>query len=126
MLYHNFKKKLKKIRGEKFWAKNSDINTDGFADQNAGDIIINTVDLLSMTDKAWIISSSFNQGKSGSINIQINELSLSGKSAITSMNFGQGNAGDITIRVLISVQRSSFTLCISCGPSVVIGKLPAL
>ncbi len=87
------------IADEITMADDATINTmSSFNQFNAGNIKIDA-NKLSMTDRAWIISSSFNHGKSGSINIQTNSLSLSEQSAITSMNFGKGNAGDITIRV---------------------------
>jgi len=87
------------IADEITMADDATINTMSYFNQfNAGNIKIDA-NKLSMTDRAWIISSSFNHGKSGSINIQTNSLTLSDKSAMSSMSFGKGNAGDITIRV---------------------------
>ncbi|WP_069471125.1 two-partner secretion domain-containing protein [Candidatus Marithrix sp. Canyon 246] len=87
------------IADEITMADDATINTMSYFNQfNAGNIKIDA-NKLSMTDRAWIISSSFNHGKSGSINIQTNDLNLNYKSAISSMSFGKGNAGDITIRV---------------------------
>ena len=79
-----------------------DATIDTTASHNAssggGEVTIEA-NQLEMKDRAWIISSSFGQGKSGTIKINTNTLNLSGESAIASTTFSQGEGGDIVINI---------------------------
>ena len=81
-------------------ADDATLDTIAFADANGdgGEIRIEA-NQLSMTDNAWIISSSFNRGQSGPINIKADTLVLSGESAIVGTTFSQGKGGNITLHV---------------------------
>lgn len=81
-------------------ADDATLDTTAFteASGDGGQIHIETNNLI-MTDRAWLISSSFTQGQSGSITIQTKTLTLSDQSAIVGATFSQGRGGNITLQV---------------------------
>jgi filamentous hemagglutinin family protein len=76
------------------------VDTSAFADANGdgGEIRIEA-NTLEMTDRAWLMSSSFNRGQSGPINIKADTLILSGQSAIVGTTFSQGKGGNVSLHV---------------------------
>ncbi len=101
------------IRGGKFWAKNSliqantkisisttdsidltegtVINTDSFSDQDAGDIVIDTNNLV--IDDSLIIGNSYKNGAAAFISIKANNFDIQNGASINA----DGNAGNIKI-----------------------------
>ena len=74
-----------------------DSSTNGQGD--AGDIVINATDSVSLSDGSSIFSqvSSNGEGEGGEITLDTADLSLSGGSQITAAVFGRGNAGNVTV-----------------------------
>jgi hypothetical protein len=101
------------IRGGKFWAKNSliqantkisisttdsidltegtVINTDSFSDQDAGDIVIDTSNLV--IDDSLIIGNSYKNGAAAFISIKANNFDIQNGASIQA----DGNAGTVRI-----------------------------
>jgi filamentous hemagglutinin family protein len=105
------------IRGEKFWAKNSliqantkisifttdsidltegtVINTDSFGDQDAGDIFIDTNNLV--IDDSLIIGNSYKNGAAAFISIKANNFDIQNGASIQADSYGYGKAGNVRI-----------------------------
>ena len=71
---------------------------------NAGDILLNVADELSLRDGASLTAGTLGSGTGGKIEIHAESLSLSGdaetsETSISSSTHGQGNAGDIVVNV---------------------------
>ena len=80
------------------------------ADADAGNILVN-VGILRLTNGARIMTSTFDSGAGGNIDLQAKRIELNDGAFISAESFGTGNAGNITIDAsdVLSLKESSVT-----------------
>ena len=81
--------------------------TGAFNTGNAGTLSITQTDSVRLTNLASISTSTFGEGKAGSLLIETGNLIAQNQSLILSLTVGDGDAGDLTIRANDSVEVNS-------------------
>ena len=78
---------------------NADLNASTLGVGNAGQVIINVNDSISLKDGSTITSQVYENavGNSGGLDISANSLSLDNNAELNVGSFGQGNAGNINV-----------------------------
>lgn len=80
-----------------------DANTQFFGNGNGGDILINATELLRLTDRSRLTAQTFGAGNAGDLNISTDSLILDSGSQIISMTQAEGNGGQIGINATDSI-----------------------
>jgi filamentous hemagglutinin family protein len=76
---------------------------------NGGDITINALEQVNLTDDSEIVTSSASDGNAGNITIDTEQMTLQGESAIRASTFGRGKGGNIIIDASSSILVSGET-----------------
>jgi filamentous hemagglutinin family protein len=81
----------------------------GSSDSQAGDIVINASDNISLEQNSFILNEVANngQGDAGNIQIDTSSLTLNQSSLIGSQTFGQGNSGNVVINAKDTISINS-------------------
>lgn len=89
------------IKAASFFLLNgAELNVSSLDRSNAGDVVINARDQVSLNSSGRILSQAFGPSEAGNIRISAGQgnVSLAGASSISNSTAGSGDAGDINIR----------------------------